>query len=439
MKRGMVIFALCWVLLTLCACGNQGALPGNDSGQTDNEVSLTDAVEVLVKNFWDTDFMFDESAMFIAQTDEQGNVISVPRANLLFKPDRVIRVVQYYREGNGGEIVVFEEGKDFIVKDGALEAVGSFQQNRNTNQAVFSTSVPYVTDKSLTGENDFPGLTYFESTPSKEAGLRLPFTEGRQIVQMQVSVTYQHSEKWGGVLPSYYGDDVLSRTVQKLLSKEKVELFVYGDSISDGCNSSSMLGIQPRLAVWPELVRRNRAACYGTEVILTNRSVGTWMSSHGVYGGTGWVQGSQITQEGIGRLFESDLKGYRPDIVVIGFGMNDATNQLPIADYVSNIKTMIDEIRKVNPECDIILLGTMLGNPMTQLFGKNQPEYTQALVNIAKLYGNDGVCVVDIGAMHADILEAGKIYTEISANNANHPNDFMARVYAMNIMSALVK
>lgn len=29
-------------------------------------------------------------------------------------------------------------------------------------------------------------------------------------------------------------------------------------------------------------------------------------------------------------------------------------------------------------------------------------------------------------------------YTEISSNNVNHPNDFMARVYAMTLLSALI-
>jgi hypothetical protein len=68
---------------------------------------------------------------------------------------------------------------------------------------------------------------------------------------------------------------------------------------------------------------------------------------------------------------------------------------------------------------------------------KNQTEYTEYLVKLAKNYEN--VAVVDIGAMHQDILDAGKHYTEMSSSNVNHPNDFFARIYAMNLLSSLVE
>jgi hypothetical protein len=78
----------------------------------------------------------------------------------------------------------------------------------------------------------------------------------------------------------------------------------------------------------------------------------------------------------------------------------------------------------------------MLANPQAKNQSKNQTEYTQYLSKIAKNYEN--VYVVDMGAMHADLLSAGKRYTEISSNNVNHPNDFMARIYAMNLLSAFI-
>ena len=66
---------------------------------------------------------------------------------------------------------------------------------------------------------------------------------------------------------------------------------------------------------------------------------------------------------------------------------------------------MIKTIRQQNPDCEIILLGTMLANPMAKNQSKNQTEYTEYLGKLAKNYEN--VSVVDIGAMHQDLLDAG--------------------------------
>jgi len=45
----------------------------------------------------------------------------------------------------------------------------------------------------------------------------------------------------------------------------------------------------------------------------------------------------------------------------------------------------------------------------------------------------------DIGSMHQDLLTAGKKYLDMTSNNVNHPNDFIARIYAMNVLSLLIK
>lgn len=434
-------------VMALAACAGctggetpPGPEPDNDPSQgggTENPPQEQEnTVDDLVKNFWQNAVMYDESVMFVAETDAEGNVISAPKAKLLFAADEIVSVKQYFHQDNGGQTVTFSEGTDFVYEDGYLVATGNIVENLITEKDEFSGSVPYVTDKALTGEALFPGLASDPSIPSTDEGLFLPFTEGYQIVQMQCSVTYTHSAAWQGATPSYHGGGALKKTVQKLKNKQTTELFVYGDSISTGANSSSVLGIEPFLATWPELVAENLASYYGAEVRLTNCSVGGWTSANGVGGGTGWVSGEQVTQPGLEALFEDELDGYAPDIVFLGFGMNDASNGLALNTYLNNMKSMIDTLREVSPACEIVLIGTMLANPKAKNQSKNQEEFTAYLARLAEMY--EGVCVVDIGAMHRDILEAGKRYTEISSNNVNHPNDFMARVYAMNLLSALI-
>ncbi len=388
--------------------------------------------------FWVGNTMYDESVMLVAKTDDAGNVIEAPRAKLLFKTEKIESVIWYFHENNGSQIKEFTEGVDFTYENGYIVAKGSIVHNEILDIDEFTTNMPYVTDKMLTGEQQFPGLTLQSDIPSKTDGLCLPFTEGYQIVQMQLSVTYTHAENlWSGSVPEYLGDSTLTKTLAKLKNKEAVNLLVFGDSISTGANSSSVLGIAPKLATWPELLAQGLSSYYGGKVNLKNTSVGGWTSSNGVNGGIGWVAGKQVNEPGLATQFVSgELKGFSPDIAVIGFGMNDATLGISIDSFCNNIISMINTVRKQNPDCEIILLGTMLANPMAKNQSKNQTEYTEYLGRIAK--SNKNVSVVDIGAMHQDLLDSGKYFTEMSSNNVNHPNDFFARIYAMNLLSTLI-
>lgn len=388
--------------------------------------------------FWVGDTMYDESVMLVAKTDDKGNIIGAPRAKLLFEAEKIESVTWYFHEDNGSEIKTFVEGVDFVNENGYIVAKGSVVHNDILEIDEFETEMPYVTDKMLVGEQKFPGLTLQSDIPSKTPGLCLPFTEGYQIVQMQISVTYKHAENvWSSNIPEYLGDTTLKNTLAKLKNKEEVNVLVFGDSISTGANSSSILGINPHLITWPEMFAEGLSSYYGAKVNLKNPSVGGWTSSNGVGGGTGWVSGVQVQKPGLATQFvNGELKGYDPDIAIIGFGMNDATLGLSIDTFCNNIMSMIKTIRKQNSECEIILLGTMLANPMAKNQSKNQTEYTEYLVKIAKNYEN--VSVLNIGAMHQDLLDTGKRYTEMSSNNVNHPNDFFARVYAMNLLSTLI-
>lgn len=407
---------------------------GGDTTPPDDDMKLND----YAQPFWTGDTMYDESIMLVANTDAEGNVIEAPRAKLLFGAEKIESVKWYFHENNGSQIITFTEGEDFTYENGYIVAKGEIVYNDILEISEFSTDMPYITDKMLTGEQKFPGLTLKSDIPSKTDGLCLPFTEGYQIVQMQLSVTYTHREGlWQGTVPEYLGDSTLSKTHAKLEAGEDVNILVFGDSISTGANSSSILGIAPSLPTWPDMLAEELSTYYGASITLKNTSVGGWTSANGTGGGTGWIAGQQVQKPGLATQFASgELKGFAPDLAIIGFGMNDASVGVSIDNFCSNITSMIKTVRAQNPDCEILLLGTILANPMAKNQSKNQTEYTEYLSKIAKNHEN--VSVLDIGAMHADLLESGKYYTEMSSNNVNHPNDFLARVYTMNILSTLI-
>jgi hypothetical protein len=48
------------------------------------------------------------------------------------------------------------------------------------------------------------------------------------------------------------------------------------------------------------------------------------------------------------------------------------------------------------------------------------------------------VAVADMTQIHWDILATGKRYRDMTGNNINHPNDFIARIYAKVILKTLL-
>jgi acyl-CoA thioesterase-1 len=121
----------------------------------------------------------------------------------------------------------------------------------------------------------------------------------------------------------------------------------------------------------------------------------------------------------------------RPDLVIVAFGMNDASGK-PAAEYQATTKSVMDQIHAKVPETDFILVATMIGNrDWINLKQELFPQYCDAL---KKLRG-PGVAVADVTSIWAVFLKHRQHY-DFTGNGVNHPNDFGHRVYAQ-IISAL--
>jgi acyl-CoA thioesterase-1 len=119
-----------------------------------------------------------------------------------------------------------------------------------------------------------------------------------------------------------------------------------------------------------------------------------------------------------------------PDLVVVAFGMNDASGRVPTAKYADAMLTIITTIRASKPETGIILVATMYGNPEwsksdASLYG----AYRDALASMA----DANTTLADMTSLTGDMLSTKK-FTDITANGLNHPNDFLHRVYAQLIL-----
>lgn len=392
-----------------------GCSPEDDSSNK-NAGTWNVEDESVMKPFWIGNMIKDESVMLSKSNDDEK-----AHGNLLFAPEEIVSVYSYDIEKK--ERVTYKNGEDFEVKGKTIYALND--------------KMPFMTDAQISGEEYLPGFDYSQIPSTDGNAIYLPFTEGSGFIARQIYVTYSYSEKWDGYTPVYEGEK-LSKTIAKLKSKKEFNLFVYGDSISTGANSTSVINVFPYVESWPNAVHGNLEKIFDTKINFLNKSVGGWTSENAIKttASVGWVGGKQITQTGIEGTLKENPE-YKPDLAIIGFGMNDATLGISRDMYKRYIKKIINTIKNRNPDCEFILIGTMLANPKALNQSKGQIEYYKELEAIAN--ETDGVASVNIGAMHSDLLSKGKKYVDMTGNNVNHPNDFMASVYTMNLLSLIVK
>ena len=336
--------------------------------------------------FWESSTMLEETVVLVE--NEQG----VKKGTLLFEPTKILSVKDYALESEYDPSEYTFEGRELIASE--------------------SSTMPYLTQAQYEGSGlESLGIS---THPGKLNGTLIPFTEGAGLVMKQVNVTYEHAGVWGGNTPEYAGE-ALSGTISRLREEKKLNLFLFGDSISTGANSSGKLGIAPYLDDWGTGVQKQLAERYGADVHFVNGSYGGWNSADGR------------------REIDAALGTEQPDLAIIGFGMNDGAHGIDAETYKSNILAIMESVRAKSPDCEFLLIATMLANPLAPQ-DTIQKQYLPKLREIAS--AEQGVAVVDMTSFTEELYKYKK-GMDFLANNINHPSDFLVRCYVMNIMGTL--
>lgn len=341
--------------------------------------------------FWATSTMHEESVFFIQESPD-----TRPQASLLFTPREILRVEM---PATGREM---QEGRDYVLS-----------ADRRTLALPEGSRIPFKTREEMYPD---PGAEH--SIPAKrDSDRHLLFSEGHFFHDLQVEVTYSHSgrewKQWGGYVP-HATSRQLQATKIKLEDGAPMHLVLLGDSISAGANASATTGAQPFMPPYGLLVARGIEAYYGREIEYDNLSVGGKSSQWGV----------EVIDEVARR---------RPDLLIIAFGMNDASGRVPADEYQRNIKKMMDGVRRLNPGAEFILVATMAGNP--EWTASSEEHYRAYREKLYELESNS-VAVADMTSVWLELLEHKKL-ADITGNGVNHPNDFGHRIYAQVILSLL--
>lgn len=341
-------------------------------------------IETALLPVWEGDTAYYETVLPVQ--NEYGDVDPI---TLLYPIAEVISVQ------NAEMTVTYQEGVDYTVSSGRLIIADD-------------GNIPSL---SYTEFHPVTGQVGFESTD----GGYVCFSEGTWFHKRQIVVTYKHTAEYKGYRPS--GKDYLLPNIkQKLSNQEAIDMLVFGDSISVGANSSGFTGIAPFLPTYPELFKTGIENQYGVTVHLTNPSVG----GMGIDWGIQEIDGVLSQQ--------ADL-----DLAVVAFGMNDG--RLDPDTFAQKANQLVSAIHEKFPSADVLLVATMLPNPTAKKFYLHQESFADAmLANCEK----QGVAVVNMTAMHANLLTR-KSYADMTGNNVNHPNDYMARIYAQTLLATLQK
>ena len=332
--------------------------------------------------YWDGNITYHESVMFVGDDG----------APLLYAPKDILSVRSFDLKTE------YVEGVDYEVKDGKLYRLEG-------------SKIPH-----FTWDEFYPTSKETSVSGNAFAGSSKPFvihTEGTYFHKNQVFVTYTHAENESLFVPKK--SEKLHKFVEKLERGEEVNLVFFGDSITAGGNSSGHSKTAPFTPRWSEMVRDAFAAKYpSAKINFKNTAVG-----------------GKETVWGISEI-DNSVNKYKPDLLVLAFGMNDGGKSTD--QFIANTRTMIDKVLAANPDCEILVIGTMLPHSETTYF-KNQYLQEAGLYEMAKSYKS--VDVVPMTSMHSSILEH-KRYFDMTGNNVNHPNDFLIRAYAQTILKTII-
>ena len=375
---------------------------------------------------------------FLCAEDERGEV----SAPFLFTPSRILGVTSYDGRFH------FESGRDYIVSGNRL-VLPPDSRIAHTSWSRF-----YPEDEKAAVEDAkalpfVPDFGYVKTSDGRYVTLRA-LAHPEYTTKYQVCVTYETEETWNGPVPES-GLDRLPKLREKLgentrekpgeTSGEKfgrlpmetsgersgngkeLKVVLYGDSIACGFDCSGKYDQKPGQPTWGELLLMALRENWTQEVTFVNTS----------RGGADSLWAIQNADEKVCR--------YNPDLVILAWGMNDHCSR---EEYRKRMTDLISVIHGKCPDAEFLLVTTTLPNELLTTppiyFCDRQDEYGIESVQPIAEEGLDGtgsgIAIADVQAVHREILKH-KRYGDLTANWLNHPNDFLARIYAQTAAAVL--
>lgn len=200
----------------------------------------------------------------------------------------------------------------------------------------------------------------------------------------------------------------LKRVKRKLAAGGPVVYTVFGDSISVGHDAS-----REAYSYAGRFVRFLRQAYPQARIEMRMKA-----------------RGGETSGGALARLEEDVVRG-APDLVTIGYGMNDQNrretggNSVSPEQFAGNMRRMLERLA-AETDADVLLLTPCLPNPKWIFSSDNAQLYAEAL---RRLSAEFGCGLADVQRIWQEEQRAGKTPESLLMNNLNHPNDYGHRLY----------
>lgn len=349
---------------------------------------------------WEGGQIFRETFTMIEENGE----CSAP---FLYKPDEIIKVESY--DGK----VEYIEGEDWCLKDGYLCLTPESRIPKTGWDGIYFSNLAEAEEeiKRLPPNFGLPPIATRDGRYIKLFAIGHPWI----IYQWQIAVTYTTKEEWKGYKPDP-SMRLLPKFSQKLLTKKSVKVVLYGDSISYGFDSTGIYELEPKQPIWADLVRDSLGKRFNIEVDFINAS-----------------KSGENSDWALEHAEELVIKE-QPDLVILGFGMNDRCTG---EEYRKKTEKLKNRVQEELPDTEFILIATSLPNTLLNTEPLNFYAYQNQYAKVLKPLCGTGCVLANIQDVQRVIMDR-KRYIDLAGNNINHPNDFFARIHGQ-IIDTLLK
>ncbi|OCT12063.1 hypothetical protein A8709_29865 [Paenibacillus pectinilyticus] len=313
------------------------------------------------------------------QTAEAFIFVKEENMSIRYRPlAKEVMVVRSHADENHPNNIIYAEGIDYVV-----------DYDRGVVRRTKQSLIPDWSRHELYGQTVFDH-TVFKNCSNREFTVygdyvydNDPFTD---------SFVAHDSGKGAGV----------ERWLSKLQTSEERSIVVFGDSISAGGEAS-----EEKFMYFNRVHQFLNDYYPNSRIRLINKSVG-----------------GETSTAGKNRI-QRDVIPLQPDLVIIGFGMNDQNKYgegvgVSPVDFESNLRQMIEAVKELD-NSDLVLVTPCMPNPKWWYASGSTGTYAEIIRRLGREYG---IGVADVTAIWEQELAAGKSAESLLLNNINHPNDY---------------
>lgn len=360
---------------------------------------MDEKVKNMLEPVWKAGQVYRETFAMIREDGEC-------RSRFLYLPKEILRVESY--DGT----LLYEEGRDYrIEKDCLVRTADS--RIPCTGWERFYLPGREAAEEEQKHREEPLGFGPVETQQGTYVTLNAVGAP-QWVTEFQAAVSYTAEDTWKGSVPERQGN-LLPKFSRLVREGRTPRIVFYGDSISCGYDCSGKYGQKPGQPIWTELVAAGLEEEYDVKLETWNTSVGgvdsDWAAEHAA----------------------EHAGNYRPDLVILGFGMNDRCRG---GEYRRKTEALMEAVRQLVPDVEFLLIATTLPNPLLHTrpfyFCGYQEEQGEALRQLRRM----GIAVADVQVVQRELMKK-KRYIDLTGNLLNHPNDYLARVQAQVVLETL--